>query len=263
MSLALTRLTAGYGRNRVLDGLDVAPLPPGAVVGILGANGAGKSTLLRALAGLLPATGRAVLDGVDLLTASPAQRLRLVGYLPQTLPQTSPLLAYEAVLGALRATRPDLGTGAAESAIQAVFDLLGLRALALRRMGQLSGGQRQMVGLAQVLARRPRLMLLDEPTSALDLRWQLTVLETVADLAQRQGGIALVSIHDINLAARFCHRVVILGCGEVLADGPPAQALSPLTLNRAYGIDARVEACSLGLPVVLADRASPADRRYP
>lgn len=262
MSLTLEGVTVSYGNRRVIDGLDAATIAPGSLVGLLGANGAGKSTLLRALAGLQPARGRAALDGVDLFTASAALRLRQVAYLPQSLPQATPLLAYEAVLGALRATRPDLGAAAAEAAIEAVFDELGLTPLALRRLGQLSGGQRQLVGLAQVLVRRPRLLLLDEPTSALDLRWQLAVLEAVARLAARQGSIALIAIHDINLAARFCRHLLILGDGGLLAQGPPASALTPDLLHRAYGIDGRVESCSLGFPVVLADRpAAPAPSR--
>ncbi|AVM74282.1 ABC transporter ATP-binding protein [Magnetospirillum gryphiswaldense] len=260
MSLSLADISVAYGRKPVLDGIDLAPVAPGSVVGLLGANGAGKSTLLRALAGLLPASGRAELDGLDLLRAPALHRLRQVGYLPQTLPQASPLLAYEAVLGALRATRPDLGAAAAEAAIEKVFAELGLHGLALSRMGQLSGGQRQMVGLAQVLVRQPRLLLLDEPTSALDLRWQLTVLDNVAQMARRQGAIALIAIHDINLAARFCTRLVILGESGIIADGNPAQALSPDILHRAYGIHGRVETCSLGFPMVLADSA--AERRF-
>lgn len=261
MSLSLADISVAYGRKPVLAGIDLAHVAAGSVVGLLGANGAGKSTLLRALAGLLPAGGRAELDGLDLLRAPATHRLRQVGYLPQTLPQSSPLLAYEAVLGALRATRPDLGAAAAEAMIETVFADLGLHGLALSRMGQLSGGQRQMVGLAQVLVRQPRLLLLDEPTSALDLRWQLAVLGTVAHLAQCRGAIALIAIHDINLAARFCTRLVILGEAGIIADGSPAQALSPDILHRAYGIRGRVESCSLGFPMVLADSA--AERSFP
>lgn len=265
MSLELHQISIAYGRQRVLEDVSAETMPPGTLVGLLGANGAGKSTLLRALAGLQPARGRAMLDGTELFTAPAAHRLRQVGYLPQSLPQASPLLAYESVLAALRATRPDLRDAAAQAAIQGIFDRLDIAPLALRRMGQLSGGQRQMVGLAQVLVRQPRLLLLDEPTSALDLRWQLAVLENVAGQVRRDGAIALIAIHDINLAARFCQRLLVLGQGSVLAQGAPADALTPALLGRAYGIAGRVEACSQGFPVVLADRAVPpsADRRNP
>ena len=134
---------------------------------------------------------------------------------------------------------------------------LGLQALALRRLDELSGGQRQMVGLAQVIVRAPRLLLLDEPTSALDLRWQLQVLQAVRAMVQQQGAIGLVAVHDLNLALRFCQHVLVLGGGRVLAAGDPAQVLTPALLQQAYGVQARVERCSQGNLLVLADAALP------
>lgn len=255
--LALDAISVGYGRHPVLTDLTLPPLPPGSVTAVLGSNGAGKSTLLKALAGLRPAGGTATLDGQNLLTMPPPLRVRQVGYLPQTLPQGAAITAYETVLSALRAIRQDLGRAETEQRIEAVFDTLELRPLALRRMSELSGGQRQMVGLAQVIVRHPRLLLLDEPTSALDLRWQLAVLETVRALATRDRALCLVAIHDINLALRFCDRVVVLGAGKVIAAGEPEQALTPDILQQAYDIEARVESCTRGYRLVLADRALP------
>ncbi len=253
--LGLSGLVAGYGRTPVLAGIDLPLLPPGSVVAVLGSNGAGKSTLLKALAGLRAAAGHAELDGGDLLRMPASQRMRAVGYLPQALPQASSIIAYEAVLSALRAIRPDLSRQETDSRIEAVFDTLGLRPLALRHLNELSGGQRQMVGLAQVLVRHPRLLLLDEPTSALDLRWQISVLETVRRIADADGAVCLIAIHDLNLALRFCDQVVVLGGGRVIAAGPPENALDPMVLRHAYGIEARVERCTRGFPMVLADRA--------
>lgn len=129
--------------------------------------------------------------------------------------------------------------------------------LALRPLAQVSGGQRQLAGLAQSLVRDPAVLLLDEPTSALDLRWQLAVLQTVRTLTADRSCLALIAIHDINLAARFCDRLLILGNGGLLADATPADALTPEVLARAYAVEARVEPCSAGYPVVLADRALP------
>ncbi|MGF7207093.1 ABC-type cobalamin/Fe3+-siderophores transport system ATPase subunit [Skermanella aerolata] len=108
-----------------------------------------------------------------------------------------------------------------------------------------------------MLVRNPRLLLLDEPTSALDLRWQLTVLETVRRIADAERSICVIAIHDINLALRFCDHVVVLGHGRILASGPPTHALDSDVLRHAYGIEARVEQCSRGFRLVLADRALP------
>lgn len=249
--LDIRALSAAYGRRAVLDRLALPPIAPGEVVALLGANGAGKSTLLKSLAGVLPARGEAWLGADELFALAPAARARLVGYLPQSLPAASSLVGYEAVEGALRATLPELPRRAREARLAEAFSCLGLTGLALRRLDTLSGGQRQLIALAQVLARAPRLMLLDEPTSALDLRWQLFVLEAVREAARRDDAVALVAIHDINLALRFADRVAVLKDGRVLA----ADALTPDILAAAYGVAARVETCSLGHRIVVADRA--------
>ena len=254
-ALTITGLSAGYGPKPTLEGIGLPPIAAGSLVAVIGSNGAGKSTLLKGLAGLLATTGRVELDGEDLLCLPAVQRVRRMGYLPQSLPLGSVLFAYEAVLSALRAICPDLSRAETERRIDDVFDRLELRPLALRRLGELSGGQRQLIGLAQAIVRHPRLLLLDEPTSALDLRWQLSVLQTVRDLADREGCIGLIAIHDINLALRFCDRVVVLNQGRVLSTGTPDTALDTDLLRRAYGVEGRVEACSRGFRIVLADRA--------
>jgi iron complex transport system ATP-binding protein len=235
--------------------LSLPSIPPGSLVAVVGPNAAGKSTLLRAIAGLWRADGRIVLDGTNLLAMPPAERMRHVGYLPQSPPYESALIAYEAVLSALRATRVGLSARAAAAALDEVFALLDLRDLALRPMNEMSGGQRQMIALAQVLVRKPRLLLLDEPTSALDLRWQLGVIDAVRTIIRRDRSICLMAMHDVNLALRFCDLIVVLGRGRLIAAGAPMDAMTPQALRESYGVEGRVERCSLGHPVVLADRA--------
>lgn len=253
--LLLEGVSVGYGRKPVLDDLDIGPVPAGSLVAVVGSNAVGKSTLLKAIAGLRASSGRIMLGPVDLAGLPLARRVRLVGYLSQALPQPTSLVAYEAVTSAFRAVRGDLSSARAEAMVEDVFTALDLRPLALRRLSEMSGGQRQMVGLAQVLVRKPPLLLLDEPTSALDLRWQLNVLETVRATTRQEGAICLIAIHDINLALRFCDRIVVLGGGGVLAAGAPDEVMDAALLRRAYGIEGRVERCSRGFPIVLTDRA--------
>jgi iron complex transport system ATP-binding protein len=252
--LEIRALSTGYGAHRVLADLSLPLLPPGTLAAVVGANAAGKSTLLKAIAGLRPAQGQVLLDGEDLGRLGLTARLGRVGYLPQQLPQGTALVVYEAIVSALRASRNDLTAVASEAAVERVFDSLALRPLALRRLDELSGGQRQMVGLAQTMVRDPKLLLLDEPTSALDLRWQLHVLETVRALTRRHRSIGLIAIHDLNLALRFCDRIVVLGNGSLLAAGDPAEVFDTDVLRRAYGVEGRVESCSLGYRIVLVDR---------
>ncbi|AGA34299.1 ABC transporter related protein [Thioalkalivibrio nitratireducens DSM 14787] len=253
--IELRAVSTGYRGRPVLANVHLAPVPSGALVAVVGPNAVGKSTLLRAVAGLRRYRGEILLDGHDLAWLSLTERLRRVGYLPQSLPQPSALVAYEVVLSALRAGCSDFGAREAEAAVDEVFGLLGLRELALRRLGELSGGQRQMIGLAQVIARRPRLLLLDEPTSALDLRWQIQVLEAVRGLALREAATCVLAIHDLNLALRFCDHVVVLGRGGVLAAGDPASTFDAELLQTAYGVSGRVERCSLGHQIVIVDGA--------
>ncbi|AKJ29743.1 ABC transporter ATP-binding protein [Caldimonas brevitalea] len=255
--LIVEHLSVGYRGRTVLQSVDLPAVPSGSLVAVVGPNGAGKSTLLRALAGLVAAQGQVWLDGTDLQQLRLPERLQRVGYLPQALPQPTSLLAYEALLCAARAALPGSGRRQIETRIETrietLVERLGLGALALRRIDELSGGQRQLLGLAQVLVREPALLLLDEPTSALDLRWQLRVLQGVRDLLSSRGGICLVALHDLNLALRLCDRMLVLGHGGVLAQGPPADIFTPALLRRAYGVQGRVERCSQGQQMVVVD----------
>lgn len=254
--LALRSLACGYRDKLVLDNLNVPEIAPGSLVALVGANAAGKSTLLRTLAGqLAPLAGEVMLGGESLFALSEHRRRKLVAYLPQTLPLGSSLYAWEAVLAASRTTRSD--ARAAETEIEALFHRLGLAHIALRRLNQLSGGQRQLVGLAQLIVRQPQVLLLDEPTSALDPRWQLAVFDIVREEARQRGALALLAIHDLNLALRFCDRVLVLSEGQLLADGTPGEAMTPAVLRAAYHIEGRVERCSQGSTLVVADKALP------
>jgi iron complex transport system ATP-binding protein len=258
MSSAILRINAldvAYGSRHVLSQLRLAEVQPGSVVGVLGPNGVGKSTLLRAIARLVPAHGEVRLGTLDLLACRRLEHLRHVAYLPQTLPQGSSLRVLEVIVGALRATCPNLAAGERDERLQSVLDGLHLMPLALRRLDQLSGGQRQMVGLAQVLVRRAPLMLLDEPTSALDLRWQMHTLRALREAARERGAVVCLAMHDLNLAARSCDRLVLLGAGGLLADGTPVEVLRPELLREAFQVDARIERVGGQAPIVLVDRA--------
>lgn len=252
MSLLIRDLRLAHGKHLVMESLSLEPIEPGAMVAVLGSNGVGKSTLIRALAGMHKATGEARLGDQALLGIAPWRQRARVGYLPQHLPQATSLLAYELLQGACRARG---AAGDTDARISAVLSRLGIESLALRRLSELSGGQRQLVGLAQVLVSEPRLLLLDEPTSALDLRWQLRVLQVVRELTHEQGCIALVACHDLNLALRHCDRLLLLAPDGSYRLGTADQVLDAGWLRLAYGVEARIERCSAGWPLVLADRA--------
>ncbi|MCP1643213.1 iron complex transport system ATP-binding protein [Pseudomonas citronellolis] len=245
--LGIERLSMGYGARRILRELDLPALPPGSLTALIGPNGAGKSTLLRGIAGLQPIAGRVLLDGVDLGRLPLAERARQVVYLPQSLPQRTRLCAFEAVLAAAMAGRSLslLGGGHPDAqtlrGIEQVLEALDLSALADRPIDALSGGQRQLVGLAQALVRQPRVLLLDEPTSALDLYHQCQVAEAIVEVTRARGLISLMVVHDINLALACADQVLVLHQGGLAAAGPPAEVIDARLLREVYGVHGSVE----------------------
>ncbi|ROL65870.1 iron ABC transporter [Pseudomonas chlororaphis] len=234
-------ISVAYGRRWIINNLDLPLLRPGSITALIGPNGAGKSTLLRALAGLESLSGSLRLNGRELSRCSPRERSRQVMYMPQSLPPGLELCVLDAVMAALASGAPELGR---EQLLAAAFRALqqtGISALAEQLLSRLSGGQRQLVSLAQLIVRRPPVMLLDEPTSALDLNYQLKVMECVKAQVQQEQSIAVVVLHDINLAARYADTLAVLWQGRLHACGTPRQVLNRQLFQEVYGVRARVE----------------------
>lgn len=238
-ALTVENLSAGYGKHPVIAGLTLPPLPCGTVTALTGPNGAGKSTLLRTLAGLLPAAGSVFLDGHDILALSPLARAQVVGFMPQALPGSVGLSVLDAVIAALKVSRPDMSMPQSRERAVLVLQRLGILPLGLSMLGQLSGGQKQMASLAQAIVAAPRLLLLDEPASALDLRHQFQVMRTVRSLAAA-GHIVIVVLHDLEMASRWADRIVVMRDGELFDTGTPAEVVTAGMLREVYRVNARV-----------------------
>ncbi|MEN5240563.1 ABC transporter ATP-binding protein [Pseudomonas sp. TWI923] len=251
MSLLIDQLSVAYGARQVLHQVTLPELPAGSLVALVGPNGAGKSTLLRALAGLEPMQGSLTLDGDQVTRLGVAERSRRLAYMPQQLPPGIALGVLESIIVGLRVSGADNPLGTAFEALRR----LGIEHLAEQPLASLSGGQRQLVALAQLLARNPRVLLLDEPTSALDLHYQLRVMDAVRERVVAHRLLAVAVLHDINLAASHADWLVVLSAGRVVACGAPEQVLVPGLLAEVYGVEARVERCSRGRLQVLVDRA--------
>ena len=249
--LSIRDLHTGYGKKKIIDGLTTPLLPRGKITALLGPNGSGKSTLLRALADLNPAHGVLSLNGGDLMTLIPAKRAQKVVYLPQSLPAGVHLHALESVIVARRASGYHQGN--AEQEAYAILEKLGVAHLAMHFLDQLSGGQKQLIGLAQSLVRQPDLLLLDEPLSALDLNYQFHVMDIVARETRLRNIVTVVVIHDINIALRHAEYAVMMKNGALVASGVPDEVVIPQNLATVYGVRGRVEHCSQGLPHVVVD----------
>ncbi|WP_159911105.1 ABC transporter ATP-binding protein [Pantoea sp. 18069] len=246
--LEIQGLQVDYRQRRVLQGLTLPPLAPGRLLALVGPNGAGKSTLLRALTGLLPTRGQVRYGASELLAMPAAQRARIVGFMPQLGASGSTLTVLEATLVAMHG----LHAPAAPATAMQALEQLGIAHLAMQPLAHLSGGQRQMAALAQVVVRDCPVVLLDEPVSALDLAHQWQVMQTVQRLAHA-GRIVIVVLHDLTLAAQWADDVALLQAGQLCAFGPPQQTITPERLRSAYGVDARVRSCEQGRLFVLVD----------
>ena len=209
------------------------------LIGILGKPNAGKSTLLKLLARKnKPASGQITLDTQILDTHSTRDFARKVAYLPQSPIVPAHLSVRELVGFGRYPWHGPLGRLKAEdrARIERALQLTDTQRFAERLVDSLSGGERQRVWLAMLLAQDSRYLLLDEPTSALDIAHQVEVLALVRKLCAELGLGVVVVLHDINLAARYCDRLVALHSGRLLVEGSPAQLMTSDTLASIYGI---------------------------
>jgi iron complex transport system ATP-binding protein len=243
---AVARASFGYvlpggGRREVLRDASL-DLRPGEVVGLLGPNGSGKTTLLRLLTGQLsPDLGSVVFGGRPVGSWRRDALARRVAVLPQQLDLPAGFRAAELVeMGRAPHARSLFGSTAEdERAVrQALVDAEALD-LAHRFADELSGGERQRVLVAMALAQEPELLLLDEPTLHLDLAHQVALLRTIRRLGAQRSLTVLAVLHDLNLAAAFAPRVVVLADGAVAADGPAAEVLTPTLVQRVFGVGVR------------------------
>ena len=212
---------------------------PGQFLAILGNNGVGKSTLLKCLNHILKPDGGAVLlDGENLLRESHREVAKQVAFVSQSVPNTQMTVHDVVMLG----RRPYMKWGFTEADHAIVHDAmhrLGVEDMRGRFLNQLSGGEKQKVMLARALAQQPKVLLLDEPTSALDVQNQYQVLKLVRDICHKDNMIAVVVIHDLNLALRFCDRFMLMKSGRVYRHGDRG-ILDSTALKEVYGVDAKV-----------------------
>jgi iron complex transport system ATP-binding protein len=233
-------LHVARGRSPVLRGVDLA-VREGEAVALVGPNAAGKSTLVCALAGLLPATrGRVLFRGRPLHAASRMALAREVALVAPEEGGPDALTVEERVaLGRYPHRGPFLPfTSEDRDSVERALARTGISGLADRRLGSLSAGERQLAALARGLAQEPRVLLLDEPAAHLDIGHQLSLFR-VLDQVRSEGVAVLAVIHELQRAASWAGRMVLLDAGRVVAEGPPEDVLLSAACASAFGVAVR------------------------
>ena len=234
--IELRSVTVELGGRPVVDRVDSA-VADGEWLALIGPNGAGKTTLRRAIARLLPFDGEILLDGRVSTDLPRGELARLVAVVPQE-PSTPPWMSVAEYV--LLGRTPHLGPLAKEGArdreaAARALARLDLLAFTERRLGTLSGGEKQRVVVARALAQESPIVLLDEPTAALDIGHQQQALELLDGLREESGLTLVAAMHDLTLAAQYADRMLLLDAGRVVADGSPAEVLTEALIAAHYG----------------------------
>lgn len=237
--LQISNLEVGYGDAPIVRGVSF-DVPSGEFVALIGPNGSGKTTLLRSLSrSLHPSKGTVLLDGKDVARISGRDLARRMAMVPQDTSVTFEFTALEVVL---MGRSPYLGRFAVEGhkdleiAQQAMAQTSTLH-IADRPINELSGGERQRVIIARALAQEPDVILLDEPTSHLDINYQVEALELIHRLTREKQITAIAALHDLNLSAQYCDRLIFLKNGDIYASGMPEDVLTTENVREVYGAE--------------------------
>jgi iron complex transport system ATP-binding protein len=246
-AVAIARLSYAYGTRPVLDNLSFEIDVRNFFI-IIGPNGSGKTTLLKAMVGLLPAQGEIHLLGKPLGAYGRREMARRLAFVPQMITEELPFTVHEVVLmgrtphmGLLGLERPgDIAQA------QAAMQFTGVDHLAHRKIDALSGGERQRVFIARAICQQPEIILLDEPTAALDLAHQARLMDLMERLKTEKGVTVVMVSHDVNLAAMYADRLLLLKDGHIKALGPPGEVLTYEGIEETYGCRVLVDESPLG-----------------
>jgi iron complex transport system ATP-binding protein len=247
-ALTLDNVTAGYRHKPILHAI-AAQLDEGAMTSVIGPNGAGKTTLMRVITGLIrPTGGQVTLFGRRPGDIAPRERAALVGVVPQSVEVPVAFSVAEIVmLGRTRMLSQWRGPGREDDkAVERAMAYADVTDLRDQPFCELSGGEKQRVIIAMVLAQQPRLILMDEATSHLDINHRIEIMQIIERLNTEHGTTVLMISHDLNLAAEFSRRMILLDRGRIVADGPPREVLTREILSRVYNCEVCVQQNATG-----------------
>lgn len=251
MKIEIEGLEFSYNSTPVLEDVNLK-LEKGETLSIIGPNASGKTTLLKCINKILkPQGGTILIDGEGLSELGKEDIARKIGHVPQAGEESFPVTVFDTVL---MGRKPHGGWKPGEKDLEIaseVIEKMNLKDIAMRNIGEISGGQRQKVLIARALAQDPEILLLDEPTSSLDLRHQLEVLDLVKK-ETKEGISAVMAMHDLNLAARYSNKILMLNNGKIFAAGG-REVLSPENIESVYGVKVCVTEDS-GQPMIIPEK---------
>ena len=258
MKLIVKDLSCGYKAETVLKNVNLKF--ESMITAVIGPNGAGKSTLIKCLAGILNYQGNILFKG-NRVCSSYKEYYAKIAYFPQTISQSAAITVFEAVLlGMLNSLSLRVSDEELEKVL-GILKELKIEHLAERKLNELSGGQLQMVSVAQAMVKEPEVILLDEPLNNLDIHFQFEILDFIRSETYRKQIITVMAMHDLNLAAKYADRIAVIDKGELVAYGTPGQVLTGKMIQTVYRVEAEVSLDSNGVPFVnplgLAGRQKP------
>lgn len=248
MTLLADDISFSYPKNDVIKKITFS-LKEGDYLAVLGTNGAGKSTLLKCLSKILkPQLGKVYINGADSSTLKGTELAKDIAYVPQNHDYSKKTVFDSVLLGRKPYIKWDVSQNDIDI-IEDILHLLDLESYSMRYTNELSGGELQKVIIARALAQQPKVLLMDEPTSNLDLKNQIEVLSIIKEIINTQKILAVVAMHDLNLALRFANKFLLLKEGELFAFGD-ATVLNSESIKSVYGVDVVIEEY-LGIPVII------------
>jgi iron complex transport system ATP-binding protein len=251
MNITVQGVTFCYRSTPTLLGVSLE-LKDSEVLGLIGPNGSGKTTLLKCMNKILePKQGTIVLDGQAVKNMSRLEVAKHIGYVPQSsVDNPEGLPVFEIVL---MGRRPHINWQCSEKdneKVWAALKALNIEHIAMRNFFELSGGEQQRVLIARSLAQEAKVLLLDEPTSNLDIRNQLEVMDLTRKLVSNEKLSAAIAIHDLNLASRFCDRIVMMRGGEIFAAGDSSSVLTTENIRLVYGVEVEINYSKKSLYII-------------
>jgi iron complex transport system ATP-binding protein len=242
LAIQISNLVFAYNESLVLDQVSLS-VEKGSMLGIVGPNGSGKTTLLKILSAVLTGSGEVKLNGRYIRSYGRRELSKLFAVVPQESQISFPYTVAEIVLMGRASHHHSLALEAEKDleVARKSMELTEILSLADRYLHELSGGEKQRVMIARALAQEPEILLLDEPSAFLDLKHQVQVFELVHRLNRERGITVVAALHDLNLAALFFPRLVMLRDGRIYRDGTPAEVLTEETIQEIYGIRVQVQ----------------------